>query len=302
MRSTLFAIVFLASALPAWPDALHQAVKRGAMHEVERLVRSGSDVTEIAYPGGTPLHVAALEGNLEIAEFLLASGAAVNATEFSKDETPLHQAALGGHSDVISLLVRYGAEIDAQADKKFTPLHKAIYFGKSDAAIRLIELGADVKATTQFGFTPLHLAGVAGLADVMALLRERGAMPPDPTPIEQLLPTADPYRGERLFDEFGCASCHASRGVGSVNGPDLWNVVGREMASATGFKYSAALSSHDGRWTYANLNHLLADAQGFFPGTSMVTYGDLIAIPDAKDRADLIAYLRVLADKPKPLP
>jgi cytochrome c len=53
-----------------------------------------------------------------------------------------------------------------------------------------------------------------------------------------------------------------------------------------------------GKWTYEDLNKFLANPKGFIKGTKMVFAG----VKKAKDRANLIAFLRSLSDSPKPMP
>src|SRR5882672_3835577 len=53
-----------------------------------------------------------------------------------------------------------------------------------------------------------------------------------------------------------------------------------------------------GKWTYDDLNKFIANPKGFVPGTAMGFAG----IPKDSERADVIAYLRTLADSPVPLP
>ena len=51
-------------------------------------------------------------------------------------------------------------------------------------------------------------------------------------------------------------------------------------------------------WTFENLDHFIDNPKGFIPGTLMTFPG----IKQAQERADVIAYLRTLADNPVPLP
>src|SRR5690606_7570360 len=108
---------------------------------------------------------------------------------------------------------------------------------------------------------------------------------------------AAPAEGERLFA--ACRGCHtnAAGGAHSV-GPNLWDVVGRDIASAEGYSYSPALQALEGAWTYDALNGFIHAPRDFAPGTKM-TYAGL---PDTQARANLIAYLRTLSDDPAPLP
>ena len=66
-----------------------------------------------------------------------------------------------------------------------------------------------------------------------------------------------------------------------------------------GFNYSPALEKFKGQpWTYEALNEWLFKPSQVAPGTRMTFAG----IPSAKDRANVIAYLRTLSQDPVPLP
>ena len=68
------------------------------------------------------------------------------------------------------------------------------------------------------------------------------------TPLPVLLAKADAKKGEQ--DAKVCETCHNFKeGEGPKIGPDLWDVVGRPVASFPGFAYSDALKI-GGDWTY----------------------------------------------------
>ncbi|MEE8202870.1 MAG: cytochrome c family protein [Alphaproteobacteria bacterium] len=112
-----------------------------------------------------------------------------------------------------------------------------------------------------------------------------------------LLAGADLDKGKKVAKK--CAACHdfAPGGRNKV-GPALWGIVGAEIAARDGFKYSQALSGLGGRWGYDELGAFLAAPKTYAPGTKMTFAG----VKDAAKRADLVAYLRSLADDPPPLP
>ena len=115
--------------------------------------------------------------------------------------------------------------------------------------------------------------------------------------IAALLAAADMDAGAKVSKK--CAACHSfDKGGRNKVGPNLWDIVGKAVASGEGYKYSNALAGLGGEWTYDNLDAFLAKPKEFAAGTKMSFAG----IKDAEDRADLIAFLRGLSDDPKPLP
>jgi cytochrome c len=98
----------------------------------------------------------------------------------------------------------------------------------------------------------------------------------------------DAEAGKVIFKK--CAVCHSpDAGVNKV-GPSLRGIVGRHSASLDNYNYSAAMKGFDKTWDPALLDTYLADPRGTVSGTKMVFPG----LKDAKDRADVIAYLETL--------
>jgi len=88
-----------------------------------------------------------------------------------------------------------------------------------------------------------------------------------------------------------CLSCHAiAADEPALEGPTLWGVVGRRIASAADFEYSAALRRQEGAWDRAKLDRFLAAPQAFAPGTQMTLGG----VRNAADRAAVIDFLETL--------
>jgi cytochrome c len=116
-------------------------------------------------------------------------------------------------------------------------------------------------------------------------------------PIENLLASASTDRGAQVAKQ--CQACHnLQEGQGAKVGPDLYGVVGRQVASVAGFNYSAALKALGGTWTFDALNKWLTKPSADAPGTAMTFAG----LTSEKQRADVIAYLNTLSAKPLPLP
>jgi cytochrome c len=121
------------------------------------------------------------------------------------------------------------------------------------------------------------------------------AAPEEPLPA--LLANADATKGRQ--DAKICETCHNfQKGAGPKIGPDLWDVVGRKIASVASFTYSDALRGISGDWSYEILNKWITDPRAMAPGTKMNFPGE----KDPHRRADILAYLQTLADKPVPFP
>ena len=82
---------------------LHVAAVRGDVEEIEALVAGGANVNAAGELGNTPLHEAAIQGNIKAVEALLPHGAEPEATNEAGD-TPLSLALALGHSAVASTL------------------------------------------------------------------------------------------------------------------------------------------------------------------------------------------------------
>jgi cytochrome c len=88
-----------------------------------------------------------------------------------------------------------------------------------------------------------------------------------------------------------CLSCHAYQPDSEpMEGPSLWGVVGRRIASAEGYDYSAALKGIDGTWDRATLDRFLTNTKAFAPGTRMSLGG----VRDPADRAVVLDFLERL--------
>jgi len=125
---------------------------------------------------------------------------------------------------------------------------------------------------------------------------EKAAAPP-PEPIEKLLQTASVQKGEASAKK--CAACHTfAKGDKNGVGPNLFGIVGDHKGEGRGFNFSAAMKAKGGSWTIDDLNQFISSPKGFVPGTAMGFAG----IPKDTERADVLAYLNSLSDKPAPLP
>lgn len=91
-------------------------------------------------------------------------------------------------------------------------------------------------------------------------------------------------QGEMVYSR--CLACHAL--AYDRTGPHHCGLFGRRAGSVPGFAYSEAMKHSGIVWNAKTLDHFLANPLKAVPGTSMGYAG----IPDSKERAALIAYLK----------
>lgn len=129
-----------------------------------------NDINLANKEGRTPLHYAALQGNVEIAKILLENGADVNVADKDTDpetalafrgnegKAPLHYAVENGHVEVARLLLQKGANVNLKDEDGCTPLYEAVFKGDVIIAKFLLENGADIEAKDNRGRTPLGIS------------------------------------------------------------------------------------------------------------------------------------------------
>lgn len=96
----------------------------------------------------------------------------------------------------------------------------------------------------------------------------------------------DAAKGKTLFGR--CSGCHTITDQNRA-GPHLSGVFGRVAGTVQGARYSKALAGSGIVWSDQTLDQFLAGPSKAVPGTTMG-----ISLPNAQDRADIIAYLKTL--------
>jgi cytochrome c len=97
----------------------------------------------------------------------------------------------------------------------------------------------------------------------------------------------DAQRGGLLYKQM-CAGCHSIDYNGI--GPAHKGVFNRKAGSAEGYAYSSALKASGMVWNEQTLDRWLANPERLVPGQKMG-----FMVRSAKDRADLIAYLKTVS-------
>lgn len=178
------------------------AACKGNFEVVRMLVEAGADANKPNAEGTLPIEMGSdlrenLPGNFrddsyaDIAQYLLAHGAHVNAVDRVWGYTPLDVAAATGRVKVIDVLLAHGAHVDepkrrailtynGSPDRSdwqagWTPLLFAVDLSQEAAAARLLDGGANINARTEDGTTALLMAVAGRKTSIIRLLVKRGA-------------------------------------------------------------------------------------------------------------------------------
>jgi ankyrin repeat protein len=204
--------VLMAAATLATAEPIHDAARKGDAKKIKAILQADPKAASAKDKNGdTPLHLAALHGQIEAAQVLLEAGADVNAKnnygpftpgdlgqQFSSNNhqdpvillsvhgvdqrdmkngyTPLDLAEFStSHKKMVELLVSKGADVNAQSASGATPLFWAVMRDQKDDAQFLLEKGANVNTPDAYGDTILDCALHLQFGSMIQLLVDKGA-------------------------------------------------------------------------------------------------------------------------------
>ncbi len=189
---------------------IHRAAQKHSLQLVQRLVTAGADINATdTRTGGNALHWAAVGGNLEVINYLIAQG--MNPNQDSIDQwKPVDKAVAGGHLDALKLLLEKGATfpvlnnpddyffivainsgntelVSYLIDKGYDPnfrtrpgdlaITQPVYRNDSAMLKLLIQKGAKINGVfDRNNFAPLHVAAFLGYTELAEILLDNGAV------------------------------------------------------------------------------------------------------------------------------
>ena len=113
-------------------DELHKAAYDGNIEKVRDILKTNPDRDARDSFGGTALHAAMFQHNLEIVHLLIDYGLDVNARGPANGYTPLHDSVWAGNLEAAKILVEHGANLGVKGKDGLTPLDKARKEGKQE--------------------------------------------------------------------------------------------------------------------------------------------------------------------------
>ena len=156
-------------------DQLYEAAESGDVPLIRTVVALGADVNH-QRSGRLCLSVAASNGRTAAVEFLLASGADVDASPLDRAGwTALHAAAAYGHVEIMGLLLAAGADVH-KMDRGGTPLYSSLGPTAKHARGAKLLLLHGARATDLAGIPePLYMAIMCGQRDLVKTFLRAGA-------------------------------------------------------------------------------------------------------------------------------
>ncbi|XP_009470263.1 PREDICTED: LOW QUALITY PROTEIN: ankyrin repeat domain-containing protein 24 [Nipponia nippon] len=138
------------------------------------LVRKGLVPTKLDSEGKSAFHLAAMRGNVDCLEAMLAHG--VDAmTKDSSGYTALHLASKHGHPQCVSKLLQASCPVDVADGSGRTALHHAAVSGCISCLEILCDFKAPLNIKDKDGSTPLILAAKMSHSELCRYLLHRGA-------------------------------------------------------------------------------------------------------------------------------
>ena len=152
-----------------------QSARDGDEQMIQRLLTSGADIE--AFNTSTErcaLSEAALRGHKKVVDLLISEGCLLDSKD-ADGNTALHHAARKGYLAVAKSLVNGGASVSSAGPQGQTPLHLAMKALHQNVVMLLIQQRADVNARDASFQTPLHIGAVLGNTAMCNHLLNEGA-------------------------------------------------------------------------------------------------------------------------------
>ncbi|KAI9475815.1 MAG: hypothetical protein EXX96DRAFT_574771 [Benjaminiella poitrasii] len=153
-------------------SCLHVAAMNGRLDLLEICTEHGTRVDSTDAYGRTALHYATMNGFGDCVSFLLTCQTTNIEHRDHDGFSPLIYAIMNGHTPCVEILIQANANIEPRHDGDHIPLSLACHFGHTDIALMLYNHGAKNLPNAE-SLYPLHLAARQGHAELCQVLAQK---------------------------------------------------------------------------------------------------------------------------------
>jgi ankyrin repeat protein len=136
-------------------EMLKDAVLKGKLKRIERLLKAGAEIEAKDKDGITALIWAAHVGGMEACRLLIEKGAKVDAKD-KMGWTALMFAARWRHTDICKLLIENGADVNAKVEKEFYKGMNALMIARSTGRTETVAFLGLVMLMGKDGFNSFY--------------------------------------------------------------------------------------------------------------------------------------------------
>lgn len=167
----LLAVTLMLICIPgcAPMSTIQKATAKGSMDKVDRVLADGANINDFSPVHGTPLRIAAEQGDQMMVLHLLEKGADSNLG------SPLTGAALQGHADIIKILLLAEADVNNGGWNADSPLWAASEHNRPKIVAMLLNAHANPDGDNSGD--PLWISSYRGYNDIVRQLLTAGANP-----------------------------------------------------------------------------------------------------------------------------
>ncbi|KAI8643885.1 hypothetical protein BD408DRAFT_414043 [Parasitella parasitica] len=151
-------------------SCLHVAAMNGKLDLLKTCTKHGANVESTDAYGRTALHYATMNGFADCVSFLLTRQTDIECRDHD-GFSPLIYAIMNGHTPCVDILIQANANIEPRHEGDHIPLSLACHFGHTDIALMLYNQGAKNLPNAE-SLYPLHLAARQGHAELCRVLSQ----------------------------------------------------------------------------------------------------------------------------------
>ena len=137
-------------------DLLHLACENSQISLIKTLLKCNVNINSMNAEGLSPLHLAAIKGDIEVTKLLINEGADIELKDSKHGSTPLLYACQNGRTKTVQTLLENGADINAKSSNGTRAIHFAAQSGKTVIIQLLLQKGLDINCKNNYGETPLY--------------------------------------------------------------------------------------------------------------------------------------------------